>query len=170
MKQSAHQVLEVDKKPSDDFLTFEDAATDKCTNSWWFTKSGITRKWEKSVVYNLCYFLFNSILCFYLFRLVSIPTLWLTVIVHIMGVKILQPLASLCPTLWQVRNWTIDISDRNSIKSCGHCQKATQEERGFVFVPVCLWDMIIYTHILLHLLSCLYERKNIEYIEELIID
>lgn len=76
MKQSAHQVLEVDNKPSDDFLTFEDAATDKSTQIDGDSLIQYYKKMrKKSVVYNLFYFLFSSILCFYLFQFVSIPVL-----------------------------------------------------------------------------------------------
>lgn len=76
-----------------------------------------------------------------------------------------------CPTPWQMRNWTIDISDRNTIKSCGHCQKkkkATHEEWECVFVYVHEIQPQIYTQGVLvqlctvsqHLGICLCSESN----------
>lgn len=74
-----------------------------------------------------------------------------------------------CPTPWQMRNWTIDISDRNTIKSRGHCQKkATHEEQECVFVYVHEIQPQIYIHGVLvqlcavsqHLGICLCSESN----------
>lgn len=61
---------------------------------------------------------------------------------------LLASLHSPWPGLWQMRNWTIVISDRNSMKSCGHCRKSSTAPVYALHVST----MRSYTHILWYLL------------------